>query len=81
MHNTLILLTEEESTHFNKHFGTKMAPHGKSLEFFLLDATETKFWIKKFNLQRRTQPEHFFPKSGHFFRFSKKAKVDIPPPL
>ena len=39
MHNTLILLTEEESTHFNKHFGTKMAQHGKSLEFFLLDAT------------------------------------------
>ena len=62
--------------HFNKHFikkSRKKAPKGKILEFFLLDVLKVTLWVV--NLPKDGQHQGiFFPKSGHFFWFSKKGR-------
>ena len=42
------------------------------MEFFLLDTHKTTFWMENLT-QRWTQSGPFFPKLGHFFRFSRRA--------
>ena len=63
-----------ELEQFNKHFmknTRKKTPQGKTLEFFLLDTLKTTFRMENLT-QRWIQSAPFFPKSGHFSRFSKK---------
>ena len=73
-----------ELGHFNKHFiknTRNRGPAGNILKFFLLDTLKTTFSMKNLP-QRWTQPGPFFPKSGHFFRFSKRIGEASPlPPL
>ena len=56
----------------------KKDPAGKKLDFFLLNTLETTFWME-LSTHGWTQLVHFFPKSGYFFRFSKKSRGDIHP--
>ena len=63
---------------FDKHFDKDFVKNirkkclaGKHLEFFLLYTLKTLYWME-YLTQRWTQSGPFFPKSGHFFRFSKK---------
>ena len=61
----------------------KKATQGKNLDIFLLDTLKTKFWLEDLT-QGWTELGHFFPKSGHFFWFSKKIMEgfpSLPPPL
>ena len=50
----------------------KEAPQGNILEFFFLGPLKTTFRMKNLT-QWWAKSGPFFPKSGHFFRFSKKA--------
>ena len=50
------------------------------MEFFLLDTLKTTFWIE-YLTQRWTLSGSFSEKSQHFFRFSKKGRGGLPPPL
>ena len=64
-----------EGTPINILFTTQQrkTPQVKTLEFFfLLHALKTWFWIRHL-IHRWTQLAHFFLKSEHFFRFSKKG--------
>ena len=47
----------------------KKAPHGKILDFFLLDTLKNIFWMENLT-QIWTQSRPFFPKSGQFFRIN-----------
>ena len=70
-----------ELGHFDRRFvksTKKMAPQGKNLELFLLDSLKTTFRMEN-STQKWTQLELFFPKSGHFFHFSKKCQGGLPP--
>ena len=58
----------------------KKDPAGKNWEFFLLDTLKTISWIEN-STQRWIKPGPFFPKSGHFFDFQKRAEEASPPPL
>ena len=49
------------------------APQGNMLEFFLLDTLKITFWIENLTLNRAS-----FPKSKHFFWFSKMDKGGLP---
>ena len=71
-----------ELWHFNKHFvknTRKKDSQGNILEFFLVDATKTIFWMENVT-QGWTQSGRFFPKSGHFFWLSKQGGGGLPPP-
>ena len=57
----------------------KNAPQGKISELFLLGALKTTFWMEDIT-QEWTQLGSFFPKSRHFFRFSRKRRGGIRPP-
>ena len=54
-------------------------PQGNILESFLLDTLETTFWME--NLTQRWIQSEPFKKSGHLFRFSKRAGETSSPPL
>ena len=62
-----------ELGHFDKHFfkttRKKKGSQGKIEEFFLLDTVKKYISNKKFN-QNMDTIRPFFPKVGHFFRFS-----------
>ena len=78
-----------ELEHFDKHFVKKKRKkkkkqnpekrglQGNILEFFLLDTLKIVFWIGKL-AQKWTQPGPFFPKSGHYFQFSKRLGETSP---
>ena len=51
---------------------------GKISDIFFLDALKTAFQIRNLT-HRRTQLEHFFPKSGHFSLNFKKGQGRPPP--
>ena len=68
---------------FNKHFVKTPRKRGSAeniLGIFLLE----KFWISSFWMENLTktsiQSGTFFPKSGHFFQFSKKLGLVSPCP-
>ena len=72
-----------ELGHFDKHFvknTRKKGPAWKIWEFFLLDTLKTIFWTENLT-QRWMQSGFFFPKWGHFFRFSKRAGEASPLPF
>ena len=50
----------------------KQAAQGNILDFFLKENLRTIFWVKNLT-QWWTQSGPFFPKSEHFFLFSKKT--------
>ena len=50
----------------------KKDPAGKKLDFFLLNTLETTFWMEH-STHGWTQLVHFFPKSGTFSDFQKRA--------
>ena len=58
----------------------KKVSAGKHLEFFLLYALKTTFGMENLT-QRWAQSGPFFPKSGHYFRFSKGTGEASPLPL
>ena len=65
-----------ELGHYNKLFiktHTKKTPQGKILELFLLDTLKTTCSMED-SSQGWIQLGPFFPKSGHFFQFSKMGK-------
>ena len=66
--------------HFSKHFvkNTKKDPARKIFGIFFLDTLKTTFWMENWT-KRWIQSGPFFPKSGHFFRFSKKRRGGLPP--
>ena len=49
------------------------------LELFLLDTLKITFCMED-STQGWTQLRTFFPKSVHFFGFSKKGREGLPPP-
>ena len=49
------------------------------MELFLLDTLKTSFSMEDLT-QEWTQLGLFFPKWGHFFRFSNKSRGGLPPP-
>ena len=72
-----------ELGHFDKLFvknTQKKAPQVNILELFLLDTLKTTFWMEDWT-QEWTQLGLFFPKLGHFFRFSKKGRGGLLPSL
>ena len=58
----------------------KMVAQGNILEIFLLDNLKTLFLTENLT-QRWAQSGTSFPKSEHFFRFSKRAGETFPFPL
>ena len=71
-----------ELGHFDKFFvknTREKSPQRKILELLLLDSLKSTFWMED-STQGWTMTV-YFPKSRHFFRFSKKAgEACIPPP-
>ena len=65
-----------ELGHFSINISSKTqekeVPQGNILVFFLLDTLKTTSWMENLT-QWWIQSGPFFPKSGHFFRFSKRA--------
>ena len=56
----------------------KKRPHRQTIwKLFLLDTLQTTFWMEDLT-QVWTQLGSFFPKSGHFSRFSKKGRGGSP---
>ena len=68
-----------ELGHLNKHFArnTKKTLQVKILVFFFLDTLKTTFWME-YLTQKMVTIRVFFPKSGHFSRFSKKGRGGLP---
>ena len=68
--------------HLDKLFvkNTEKGTTGKNFGAFLLDTLKTTFWMED-STQGWTQVGPFTPKSGHFFRFSKKGRGGLSPSL